>query len=365
MSHVALLGFLIPLLILIAIKLGQQWQEEDPSTKQHYKDKAEEIKKKHNEQHPTYQYQPRRASEKKRRMTKAKAAMSNTSDSPSKSPPDIAHVNAPTARAPRPTGRELGMYIPQSSLAATFAGTNGNGPLNTNPTSPGFRLLASGSRLTYDHQAANGAAILNMNFSEDAADEAVYDDAFMDWPQWTADADQVRQQTMEDFHNYEANFAPQYNSDLAGYGAPLRSWHQHTADAYLRHGRLHTEFQDRPRSLWNIATTSVPNASEPQTMAPPPTQDYQDPSMYTTADLTALTAQGSAVQSSHMPATETFHRQEPQALDTDLPSQYMNGENLQQYDGFMPADDGFFSSLDNFNSNIDDEGFMLRLNSEP
>ncbi|KAL8681504.1 MAG: hypothetical protein Q9224_004636 [Gallowayella concinna] len=57
----------------ISIMLGQQWQNETADIKGQFKSMAEEIKKEHLNAHPTYQYQPRKPAEKKRRMTRSKA----------------------------------------------------------------------------------------------------------------------------------------------------------------------------------------------------------------------------------------------------------------------------------------------------
>ena len=54
--------------------LGEQWSREPTEIKARWKAVAEEIKKKHSEMFPDYQYQPRKPSEKKRRMTRRKAA---------------------------------------------------------------------------------------------------------------------------------------------------------------------------------------------------------------------------------------------------------------------------------------------------
>lgn len=55
-----------------AIILGQQWQNEKDEVKAQFKATAEEIKKKHLNAHPDYQYQPRKPTERKRRMTRRK-----------------------------------------------------------------------------------------------------------------------------------------------------------------------------------------------------------------------------------------------------------------------------------------------------
>lgn len=57
-----------------AVILGKQWTEESNDVKDQYKKAAEEIKDQHLRDHPEYQYRPRKPTEKKRRMTKRKAA---------------------------------------------------------------------------------------------------------------------------------------------------------------------------------------------------------------------------------------------------------------------------------------------------
>lgn len=58
----------------IAVILGTQWQKEDAGVRAQYKAQAAQLKHEHMKKHPDYQYQPRKASELKRRMTKKKAA---------------------------------------------------------------------------------------------------------------------------------------------------------------------------------------------------------------------------------------------------------------------------------------------------
>lgn len=54
--------------------LGEQWSRESTEVKARWKAVANDIKRKHSEMFPDYQYQPRKPSEKKRRMTRRKAA---------------------------------------------------------------------------------------------------------------------------------------------------------------------------------------------------------------------------------------------------------------------------------------------------
>lgn len=57
-----------------AVIIGKQWTDETNEVKDQYKKAAEEIKEQHLRDHPEYQYRPRKPTEKKRRMTKRKAA---------------------------------------------------------------------------------------------------------------------------------------------------------------------------------------------------------------------------------------------------------------------------------------------------
>ena len=61
--------------ILSAIILGSQWKDEEEATRAHFRSMAEALKKKHLMEHPEYSYQPRKPSDKKRRMTRRKAAV--------------------------------------------------------------------------------------------------------------------------------------------------------------------------------------------------------------------------------------------------------------------------------------------------
>jgi hypothetical protein len=60
--------------LMPAVILGKRWKSEPDEVKAHYKQLADEIKAKHMQEHPDYQYAPRKPSEKKRRMTARRAA---------------------------------------------------------------------------------------------------------------------------------------------------------------------------------------------------------------------------------------------------------------------------------------------------
>ncbi|EXJ82276.1 hypothetical protein A1O3_06089 [Capronia epimyces CBS 606.96] len=75
----------------ISILLGQQWKAESEDVKAQYKVLADKMKVKHALENPGYQYAPRKASEKKRRMTARKLAKLHLSDpkSDAQANPDI------------------------------------------------------------------------------------------------------------------------------------------------------------------------------------------------------------------------------------------------------------------------------------
>nr|QEJ80709.1 putative MAT1-2-1 protein [Teratosphaeria gauchensis] len=58
----------------ISVIIGDKWRAESDEVREEYKRKAEDAKRQHELDHPGYQYQPRKPSEKKKRMTKNKLA---------------------------------------------------------------------------------------------------------------------------------------------------------------------------------------------------------------------------------------------------------------------------------------------------
>jgi hypothetical protein len=60
--------------LMPAVILGKRWKSELDEVKAYYKQLADEMKAKHMQEHPDYQYAPRKPSEKKRRVTARRAA---------------------------------------------------------------------------------------------------------------------------------------------------------------------------------------------------------------------------------------------------------------------------------------------------
>lgn len=104
-----------------AIILGKQWKNEDNATKAIYKRHADDLKKKHMEDHPDYQYQPRKPAEKKRRMTRRKAEAISNHDGP------LEGASAQQASAPIETPLAIG----SSPVFPVFEKTPAGNPVIT------------------------------------------------------------------------------------------------------------------------------------------------------------------------------------------------------------------------------------------
>ncbi|KAL4980557.1 hypothetical protein BDW66DRAFT_125508 [Aspergillus desertorum] len=74
----------------ISVIIGKKWRAEPEEAKLHFKNLAEEFKKKHAEEHPDYQYTPRKPSEKKRRRTSRLSPKTPKRSVPLESPGSIA-----------------------------------------------------------------------------------------------------------------------------------------------------------------------------------------------------------------------------------------------------------------------------------
>ncbi|KAL5356438.1 hypothetical protein BJX96DRAFT_171613 [Aspergillus floccosus] len=96
-----------------SIILGKQWKSEGDETKLHFRNLAEELKKKHAEDHPDYHYSPRKPSEKKRRASSRQSKLSRNESSPSTNGPS--NVSTPV------------MYPDMSMGDSTITGTTFGG----------------------------------------------------------------------------------------------------------------------------------------------------------------------------------------------------------------------------------------------
>lgn len=86
--------------ILPAKKIGLQWRSETPDVVEAFKKEAEEQKRQHAIAHPGYRYQPRKPSEKKKRMTKNKLAKLAAKSGSTNTTMDMTNVPAQLANVP-------------------------------------------------------------------------------------------------------------------------------------------------------------------------------------------------------------------------------------------------------------------------
>lgn len=99
--------------------LGKQWKAETESIKVQFRNMAEDLKRKHTEEHPDYHYTPRKPSEKKRRApsrqhVKKAQQLPTPSDTTSSTPgiPDAAipaTISPPTAAVASPSESPTGL----------------------------------------------------------------------------------------------------------------------------------------------------------------------------------------------------------------------------------------------------------------
>jgi hypothetical protein len=115
----------------ISIMLGKQWKDEAEEVKSQFRNLAEELKKKHAEDHPDYHYTPRKPSERKRRASSRQfskntkpAVLLNTSASTNVS----SDVSTPVILR--------GMTVGEIDFNAAFEGVPGMDAIMTPPCMP-------------------------------------------------------------------------------------------------------------------------------------------------------------------------------------------------------------------------------------
>jgi len=84
-----------------AVIIGNKWKNEDEAVKDTFRARANEVKRNHNEQHPEYQYQPRKPSQKRKRASRVKtrSAAGSHSLSPSAGSQSLSPSTSPQANA--------------------------------------------------------------------------------------------------------------------------------------------------------------------------------------------------------------------------------------------------------------------------
>ena len=219
----------------IAIVLGNQWRNEDQATKMHWKEMAEDIKQKHFVDHPEYSYQPRKPTDRKRRMTRKKAAVLSSMSTTLFTPTSIAPItNTPTTTT---TTSSIESALSQAStfsseLIAPYTRedyvdelpelekTDAGNPVvylgdenlpdekllfmledyNTSLPSPPTQAMV---------QASQWSPVLFTERSEEAANDAAFYESMIDF-------DQLAQTTSNLGSQFEAEFAAGWDSTLDG-----------------------------------------------------------------------------------------------------------------------------------------------------
>lgn len=97
--------------------LGKQWKSESDEVRAHYKALADEQKQKHAEEHPDYQYTPRRPCERKRRASSRQYAKHSK-----------AAAAAGVAAAGAGRMDVQGQVVPESPISMTSAATPSSVP---------------------------------------------------------------------------------------------------------------------------------------------------------------------------------------------------------------------------------------------
>jgi hypothetical protein len=103
---------------LIAVICGRQWKNETEDIKAHYKGMADVLKKKHAQDNPDYVYNPRKPSDKKKRMTARQAAAITNSASSAAGPSTHASTTVPASAS--------ASVLPLSNAVVAAPGSAGN-----------------------------------------------------------------------------------------------------------------------------------------------------------------------------------------------------------------------------------------------
>ncbi|KAL9116680.1 MAG: hypothetical protein Q9187_006793 [Circinaria calcarea] len=219
----------------ISIILGNQWRNEDQATKLHWKEMAEEIKQKHFVDHPEYSYQPRKPTDRKRRMTRKKAAVLSSMSTTLFTPTSVTPVSDPPTTA---TTSSIDSALSQASTFAselitpyTYENYIGELP-ELEKTDAGNPVVYLGDENLPDEkllfmledynntslpspptqamvQASQYSPVLFTGRSEEAANDAAFYESMIDF-------DELAQTTSNLESQFEAEFAAGWNGTLDG-----------------------------------------------------------------------------------------------------------------------------------------------------
>lgn len=209
------------------MRLGRQWKNEDEQTKDSYKTKAEEAKRKHLQDHPEYQYQPRKPSEKKRRMTKRKAAalaqLAYSSDlsTTQTSTTSVTPIGTPNSE-------------PTSQISATISSVADD--IQVPDVIPPFQLSDNGRLLTHElipfpvQDDLFAQMIDQHNSAPNLADPTSMHSAFFSFPTAAATSDYTAANALINHMQLESQAEDHHAEMLAAIEKELVASHENEAD---------------------------------------------------------------------------------------------------------------------------------------
>jgi len=162
--------------------IGEQWKNEDDETKASWTEKAEEVKRQHEIEHPDYQYTPRKPSEKKRRVSKKLKPIDDPVDD---------SVTAAAAKAPKTVDTVLTNDMPADDFTLPTLATRAHPspsaisfPFRNNlPLTPDFgpdfqptvhEVIVLDDNNAYDLAGDAGFARMLQDFDERGPDNGDY-----------------------------------------------------------------------------------------------------------------------------------------------------------------------------------------------
>jgi len=279
-----------------AVIIGNMWKNEDDAIKATYKNKAEEVKRMHVEAHPEYQYQPRKPSDKKRRMTRRKAARLATSaaqKSPTQSVGNLQLSNLSTTASPNSTsapGDESDTVAAALQMASATID-----PLLTQYTLPeeipDFETFGNGDYLIHNYSAQQPGLFEHMidkhneylaaqnapvsaniqpqvllsGLGLDNANETVADRSFIDFPKLDAQAQAIQDKIIAELDAEEAireSLDPRPYETEAAYHAQWMEWN---LASELRMEQLENEVRNLPKFFGDL--THATQAGDAQTVS--------------------------------------------------------------------------------------------------
>ena len=270
-----------------AVIIGKQWKNEDEETQTFFKKRADEVKRKHFEDHPQYQYQPRKPSDRKRRITKSKTAKMVAATSKASS-----STAAPLA--PAQTHDSISETVPTNTMnvepvmfadndAATSTAIN---PLLTQlvpqvEVVPDFQLTSDGLLIVHDFSADQSALFEQMieqyNHStnapiwppdtlpdvlmsvqtDEAGDDQLYHEAHIDYNKLEAEIKATNDERDAVFNVQYPDI--DYNASLYTTVAEYNeSWLQWSKNEDQRMTELELEFGTGPYGEYNPDAFDIP-----------------------------------------------------------------------------------------------------------